>query len=136
MASSEAERVNDGVRRFVDAFNDEDLDGLADAVSESIEIQGRRGLVRGREEAREWATRRPSGELHQRLVVDRVREDGHPPVALLRRQWLWSEDGEIADEEEVAVLVTLDADGLICRWQPFEDRAEALAAAGLARAPE
>jgi nuclear transport factor 2 (NTF2) superfamily protein len=136
MPPSELDHVNVGVRRFVDAFNAEDLDALAGAVSESIEIQGRRGLVRGREEAREWATRRPSGELRQRLVVDRVRGDGHPPVALLRRQWLWSEDGGIADEEEVAVLVTLDADGLICRWQPFEDPAEALAAAGLREAPD
>jgi hypothetical protein len=122
------------VAAFIDAFNAEDLDALAAAVSEKVEIQGRRGLVRGREEARTWATRAPWGELHQRLVLDGVRADGHPPVALVRRQWVWPKD-KIADEQELGVLVTIDDEGLICRWQPFDDRAEALAAAGLSGDP-
>ena len=120
------------VRRFIDAFNAEDLDAFAAALAEDVEIQGRRGLIRGRQEAREWATRNPSGELHQRLILDGVRTDGHPPVALVRRQWWWGEGDEAADERQLAVLVTLDEEGLIARWQPFDDRAEALAAAGIA----
>jgi len=100
-------------------------------LSPSVEIQGRRGLVIGRQEAREWARRRAAGELHQQLVLEDVREDGHPPVALLRRQWRWRDSGELADEEEIAVLVVLDADGLIARWQPFDERAKALEAAGI-----
>ena len=86
--------------------------------------------MRGRDEAREWATRKPFGTLDQRLVLDGVRTDGHPCVALVRRQWLWRESGEVADEEELGVLVSL-VDGLIARWQPFDDRDEALRAAGL-----
>jgi hypothetical protein len=119
------------IAAFVDAFNDEDLDAFGALLSETVEIQGRRGLVRGRDEARAWATRTPSGELHQRLMLDEVRADGHPPVALLRRQWFWDRDGKVADEERFAALVTIDGDGLICRWQPFGDRDEALAAAGI-----
>lgn len=119
------------VGAFVDAFNAENLDAMVAVLSESVEIHGGRGVVRGRERAREWATRRPTGELRQRLVVDRVHEDSAPPVALIRRQWLWSEDGEIADEQRLGVLVELDADGLIRRWRPFDDPAEALAVAGL-----
>ncbi|MQA75209.1 MAG: hypothetical protein GEU88_12835 [Solirubrobacterales bacterium] len=118
------------VQRFVDSFNDEDLDAFVAALAEDVEIQGGRGLVRGREEARAWATRRPTGELHQRLVLDEVRTDGHSAVALIRRQWSWT-GGELADEQELGVLVTLDEDGLICRYQPFSDRAQALAAAGM-----
>jgi hypothetical protein len=127
---SREREVTDRIRRFVDAFNAEDLDQLTAQLSEGIELQGGRGLVRGREEVRGWATRRPPGYLLQRLVLDEVRADAHPPVALMRRQWFWHEDGEVADEEEIAVLVTIDADGLICRWQPFDDPDEALAAAG------
>jgi nuclear transport factor 2 (NTF2) superfamily protein len=118
------------VRRFVEAFNDEDLDAFVAALAPDVEIQGSRGLVRGREEARAWATRRPSGELHQRLVLDDVRSDGHPTVALLRRQWAWL-DGKVADETEFAALITFDDAGLISGYHPVADRGEALRSAGL-----
>ena len=120
------------IRAFVDAFNGEDLDAFVAAVAPTVEIQGRRGLVIGREEAREWARRRPSGELRQRLVLEDVREDGHPPVALLRRQWRWRHSEELADEQEIAALVVLDDAGRIARWQPFDEREKALEAAGIA----
>jgi hypothetical protein len=120
---------------FVDAFNAENLDAMVAVLSESVEIQGGRGSVRGRDAAREWATRRPSGELRQRLLLDEVRTEGAVPVAELRRQWLWAETGEVADEQRLGVLVELDDEGLIRRWQPFDDPAEALAAAGLREAP-
>jgi hypothetical protein len=119
------------ITAFIAAFNAQDLDALDAVLSETIEIQGRRGLVRGRDEVRDWATRKPPGYLRQRLILDEVRADAHPPVALVRRQWFWHADDEVADEEELAVLVTIDEDGLICRWQPFDDRAAALAAAGI-----
>ena len=130
-AGSRVEPVQ-AIRSFVDAFNDEDLDAFVAVLSPTVEIQGRRGLVIGPEEAREWASRRPSGELHQRLVLEDVREEGHPPVALLRRQWRWRDSEEVADEEEIAALVVFDDEGLIARWQPFDERRKALEAAGIA----
>ena len=118
------------IERFVDAFNDEDLDALADLLDPHAEIQTARGLVIGREEARDWARRSPDGHLHQRLELEEVHDAGHPTVAILKRQWRWKESDELADEEQVAVLVSFK-DGRIARWQPFEDRAEALRVAGL-----
>ena len=120
----------DVIRRFVDAFNAEDLDALVAVLDPHVEIQARRGLVVGHDEARRWATRNPAGHLHQHLVLDGVRTDGHPAVALLRRRWGWKDDSGVADEHEFAALVTM-REGKIARWQPFEDGGEALRAAGL-----
>jgi nuclear transport factor 2 (NTF2) superfamily protein len=117
------------VRRFVDAFNAEDLDALIATLSPDVEIQSSRGLIEGREEVRRWATRKPSGDLHQRLVLDDVSEHGAHAVASVRRQWTWP-DGEVADEQELFYVATV-RDGLICRWQPFDDHDEALRAAGV-----
>ena len=119
----------DVVRAFVDAFNAEDLDALAETLSEDVEIQGSRGLVEGRAEAREWATRRPSGDLHQRLVLDDVSERGGHVLATVRRQWHWRDGDETAHEQELFYVATI-RDGLICRWAPYSDRAEAERAAG------
>ncbi len=118
------------VQAFVDAFNAEDLDALDATLTRDVEIQSSRGLVEGREEAKRWATRKPSGELHQRLVLDDVTEHGAHAIATVRRQWLWPDAGEPADEQRLFYVATL-RDGLICRWQPFEKRDEALRAAGL-----
>jgi ketosteroid isomerase-like protein len=124
----------EAVRAFVDAFNAEDLDALVETLTEDVEIQGSRGLVEGRSEAREWATRKPSGELHQRLVLDRQEERGAHVVADLRRQWVWLRGGEptgrVADERQVFYVATI-RDGRIARWAPFERRSEALRAAGV-----
>jgi nuclear transport factor 2 (NTF2) superfamily protein len=125
------EAATAAVRGFIEAFNARDLDAFVSVLSPEVELQTRRGIVIGRDEARAWATRKPSGHLHQRLVLDGVRTDGHPPVALIRRQWLWRNSDHVADEEELGVLVSIDDEGLISRWQPFDERPEALRAAGI-----
>ena len=120
----------DAVTALVDAFNSEDLDAFVATLTEDIEIQASRGLVEGRDEARAWATRRPSGELDQRLVIDELSEYGAHVLAELRRQWVWREDREVADEQRIFYVATL-RDGLICRWAPFAERDDALRAAGI-----
>lgn len=126
----------EAVRGFVEAFNAEDLDALVSTLAEDIEIQGGRGLVEGRAEVREWATRKLSGHLHQRLIIDRLEEHHAHVIADLRRQWLWLDDGrptdEVADEQELFFVATI-RHGLIARWAPFERREDALRAAGMGR---
>jgi ketosteroid isomerase-like protein len=118
------------VRRFVDAFNAEDLDALTATLTSDIEIQTSRGLVQGHEEARRWATRNPRGYLHQRLILDDVTQDGVHAVATIRRQWVWRHSGQVGDDQRLFYVATL-RDGLICRWQPFEDRDAAMRAAAM-----
>jgi hypothetical protein len=121
----------DAVRRFFEAFNAEDLEALVAVLDPNVEIQASRGLVEGHAEARAWATRKPSGELHQRLVLDALRDEGRHVIAFGRREWLWRENGAVADRHELAIVATIGDDGRIVRWQPFDDPDEALVAAGL-----
>jgi hypothetical protein len=116
--------------RFYEAFNAEDLDAFCDTLHDHAELQTARGLKIGTDEARNWATRNPHGELHQHYVVEDLIEHHNHVVALVRKHWSWKESREVADEEEGAALFTFE-DGLIARWQPFTDREEALRAAGI-----
>ena len=116
------------VERFYSAFNAQDLDAFVDTLDPAVELQTARGAREGRDEAREWATKTPTGELDQRIVVDEVRLDprGTHAVALVRKQWRWRGKGFPAHEDESAALFTF-RDSLIARWQPVADRADALA---------
>jgi ketosteroid isomerase-like protein len=118
------------VRRFYEAFQAQDLDAFVATLHPHVELQTARGLRIGLLEARAWATRNPAGDLEQRYVVEDLREHGSHVVALQRKQWWWKETDDLAEDEEAAALFTFE-DGLISRWQPFTDRAEALAAAGI-----
>jgi hypothetical protein len=123
----------EAVRAFIDAFNAEDLDALVAVLAPDVEIQAGRGLIEGREEARAWATRKTTGELHQHLVVDAIRDEGRHVIVFGKREWSWrEEEGALADSHDLAIVATIGEGGLIERWQPFEDRDEALAAAGVA----
>ncbi|MGH2953063.1 MAG: nuclear transport factor 2 family protein [Solirubrobacterales bacterium] len=123
---SEASAQAEVVRRFYGAFNDQDLDGFVATLHPDAELQTARGLRSGRIEAREWATKTPVGSLDQRLVLEQVRERGNHAVALYRKQWWWRETDRLAREDEMAAMFTFE-DGLISRWQPYEDRSAALA---------
>jgi len=121
------------VRAFIDAFNDRDLDAFVATLDPEVEIHASRGLRRGIDEARAWATRAPGG-VQQTIEVEDVREAGDRVVALIVRRWHWDEEGEHAEEagaDEMAWLFEL-RDGMVASWRPFEDRAQALDAAGIA----
>jgi ketosteroid isomerase-like protein len=118
------------VERFVAAFNAHDLDGFIALLDDDVEMHSLKRIRRGIEEAREWATRAPGG-VQQQIVIEELHDAGPNRVlALILRRWHWDEDGELAREEPMAWLFDLH-DGKVRRWQPFEDRAEALDAAGL-----
>ena len=120
------------IRRFYEAFNDEDLEALVATLHPAVELVTARGPRFGHEGARVWASREPGGELEQRVVLEGIREHGDRAVALIRRQWWWREKDELADEEELGALFEF-RDGLIGRVVCSEDRAAALASAGLER---
>ncbi|HEY5052974.1 MAG TPA: nuclear transport factor 2 family protein [Solirubrobacterales bacterium] len=121
-------KISDPVRRFIDAFNEGDLDAFVAVLDPEVELHAGRGLRKGAEAARRWATRAPGG-VQQTIDLDHLYEDSDRAVALITRRWHWEEDGSFAHEEEMAWLFEL-RDGMVRSWRPFEDRVEALHAAG------
>jgi limonene-1,2-epoxide hydrolase len=125
----------DPVREFLRAFNQRDLDAFVAVLDPEVELHSGRGLRRGIEAARLWATRKPGG-AQQTIVLDQLYEEGMEGgggrvVALITRRWHWEEDGSVAGEDEIAWLFELH-ERRVRGWRPFEDRDEALRAGGFA----
>lgn len=113
-------------REFIDSFNDRQLDRFVETLHPEVEIHAGRGLRRGSGQAREWATRSPEG-AQQRIVLERIDEQGDRVLATVRREWWWQDDDkepEFAHQDEMAWLFRF-SDGLVREWHPFDDREDA-----------
>ena len=122
----------DVVRRFVQGFNEQDLDLFLSVLDPEVELHTlKRGLIVGHEQARRWATKHPGG-LQQHIVIEELIPAGDQVVALFRQQWLWEGTDEVAEENEMAALFTI-RDGKVVRWKPYPVRADALKEAGIAQ---
>ncbi len=99
-----------------------------------VELHSMKGLLKGVEAARQWATRKRGG-VQQTIDLEQLYEGGTEggggrAVALIMRRWHWDDDaGEFAGEDEMAWLFELH-DHRIRSWRPFMDRREALRLAG------
>ena len=125
--------IHDPVREFIRAFNERDLDAFVEVLDPEVELHSMKGLRKGREAARLWATRQPGG-VQQTIELEVLYEDGTESgggsaVALVTRHWRWAEDGSPASEEPMAWLFEL-RDHRVRSWRPFEDRSAALHAGG------
>ncbi len=127
----------DPVREFIRAFNERDLDGFVAVLDPEVEIHSNRGLRKGVEAAREWATRKPGG-VQQSIELEQLYEDGTESgagraVALVVRRWHWEDGGELASEEAMAWAFELRG-RRVASWRSYEDRAEALRGGGFEHA--
>ncbi|HEX9967298.1 MAG TPA: nuclear transport factor 2 family protein [Solirubrobacterales bacterium] len=125
--------IHDPVREFIRSFNERDLDTFVAVLDPEVELHSMRGLRKGIEAARQWATRAPGG-VQQTVELEELYEDGTESgggiaVALIRRRWHWEEDGSSAGEDEMAWLFEL-RDHKVRSWRPFENRQEALHVGG------
>lgn len=117
--------TRDSVREFIRAFNERDLNAFVSTLDPDVELHSGRGLRKGRDAARVWATRAPGG-VQQTIEVEELFEDdtesgGGRALALLKRVWRWDEDGSHASTDEMAWLFELH-DHKVRSWRPFEDR--------------
>jgi limonene-1,2-epoxide hydrolase len=119
----------DPVREFIRAFNERDLDAFVAVLDEEVELHSGRGLRKGIEAARVWATRDPGG-VQQTIELEQLYEEGlegggGTAVALIVRRWHWAEDGAAAGEDEMAWAFELH-NRRVRSWRPYEERAAAL----------
>jgi limonene-1,2-epoxide hydrolase len=120
--------THDAVREFIRGFNERDLEAFVEVLDPEVELHSMKGLRKGREAARVWATRAPGGvqqtiELEQ-LFEDDTESGGGRALALIRRVWHWDEDGSPAGEDDMAWLFELH-DHRVRSWRPFDDREDA-----------
>jgi limonene-1,2-epoxide hydrolase len=125
--------IHDPVREFIRAFNERDLDALVKVLDPEVELHSGRGVRKGVEAARVWATREPGG-VQQTVVLDELYEEGlegggGTAVALIVRRWHWDEDGSAAGEDRMAWVFEL-RERRVRSWRPFDDRGAALRAGG------
>jgi hypothetical protein len=69
--------------------------------------------------------------VQQQIELEELYESESRGVALamIVRRWRWAEDGSEAGADDMAWLFEL-RDGAVRSWRAFEDRGEAIAAAG------
>jgi limonene-1,2-epoxide hydrolase len=125
----------DPVREFIRAFDERDLDAFVEVLDPEVELHSGRGLRKGVEAARLWATREPGG-VQQTIELEQLYEEGlegggGTAVALIRRSWHWEEDGALGGVDEMAWVFELH-ERRVRSWRPYESRAEALRAGGFA----
>jgi limonene-1,2-epoxide hydrolase len=126
----------DPVREFIRAFNERDLDAFVAVLDPEVELHSMKGLRKGIEAARQWATRAPGG-VQQTIELERLYEEGLEggggrAVALVSRHWHWEEDESHAGSDELAWTFEL-RDRHVLSWRPYEDRATALRELGFSR---
>jgi hypothetical protein len=120
---------SDPIREFVRAFNERDVEAFLATLDPEVELHSMKGLLKGVEAARLWATRKRGG-VQQAIEMEELYEGDSCAVALIIRRWHWDDDeGEFAGEDEMAWVFEL-RERRIRSWRPFEDRAEALRQAG------
>lgn len=110
-------------REFVSTFNRSELDAFVELLDPEVEIHGMKGLKKGREEARAWATKTPGGVQQTVLIKNCESADGKVLMKVMR-EWRWEEDNEIAYADVLYWLFEI-RDEKVSRWQPFEDEGEA-----------
>ena len=85
--------TRDPVREFIRTFNERDLNGFVAVLDPEVELHSMKGLRKGREAARLWATR-AAGGVQQTIELEELHEDnrqaggGIDPAGLeLGRGW-------------------------------------------------
>ena len=108
-------------RRVLESLGRGDVDAFARLLHPDVEIHTSRGVRRGTQEAREWASRTYE-HLERRYEIEEMHVAGGTVLVLAHVQYVWRESGEVGDSAPVAIALEFDQ-GKLRRWELHEDPA-------------
>jgi ketosteroid isomerase-like protein len=111
-------------REVLEALSRGDSERFARLVDPEVEIQTARGVRRGADEAREWASS-TYDHLERRYEVEEMHVAGEDVLVLAQVQYVWRESREIGDSTPVAVAMRF-VGGKLRSWRVHDDPAEGL----------
>jgi ketosteroid isomerase-like protein len=111
-------------RDVLEALGRGDVERFARVLHPEVEIHTARGVRRGPEAAREWASSRYE-HLERRYEIEDMHVAGGDVLVDAQVQYVWRESGEIGDSSRVAVVMRFE-DGRLRRWQVYDQPAEGL----------
>lgn len=114
------------MREFVSTFNRSELDEFVELLDPEVEIHGMKGLFKGRDQARKWATKTPGG-VQQTVLIEHFESTGSRVMIDVKREWRWEDGGELAFVDELSWIFEMK-EGKVASWRPFQDRVEARSA--------
>jgi ketosteroid isomerase-like protein len=111
-------------REALEALSRGDSERFARLVHPEVEIQTARGVRRGADEAREWASS-TYDHLERRYEIEEMHVAGEDVLVLAQVQYVWRESGAIGDSTPVAVAMRF-VGGKLRSWRVYDDPAEGL----------
>lgn len=111
-------------REVLEALSRGDSEGFARRVHPEVEIHTARGVRRGADEARDWASS-TYDHLERRYEIEEMHVAGEDVLVLAQVQYVWRESGEVGDSTPVAVAMRF-VGGKLRSWRVYDDPDEGL----------
>jgi len=117
------------------AYDARDVERMVAMVHEDVEAVTPRGTMRGHAPLRAFMARQSYGVSWHATERRYFYRGGNTVVVFVQGEWRYVNSGDLAEREDGAAVYTVH-DGLITRFQPFEDLDTALAAAAMTQDDE
>jgi ketosteroid isomerase-like protein len=125
-----------GVARAYDrAYDARDVERMVALAHEDVEAITPRGTARGHAPLRVFMARQTYGVSWHATERRYFYRGGNTVVVSVQGEWRYVDSGDVAERENGAAVYTVH-DGLIARFQPFEDLDAALATAAMTQDDE
>lgn len=113
------------VAALIEAINERDAGRLSELVDERSEVVTGRATHTGPDAITAWA-QKEYDHLVRRYAIDEYRGEGETVLALGSVQYVWAEEGDVADSSPIALVIEI-GDGRLSRLTIHDDPVAALA---------
>jgi hypothetical protein len=117
-------------RAYDVAYDARDVERMVALAHEDVEAVTPRGTVRGHAPLRAFMARQTYGVSWRATERRYFYRGGNAVVVAVRGEWRYVDSGDVAEREDGAAVYSVH-DGLVTRFEPFDDLDAALAAAAM-----